>query len=501
MSNKFKSVLLLALSDVFFIAFWLFMLVNPWADANYPMQKQWNVFFVLSADTSGHDSGTGLSIFLGFVLPSILIYLVYFFVRLGFYLKKKVMPDSKKSLLITFFCFVFSLAFTFVFNKGWKYIYINSLVNKAPEQSDFYDGNFIPYESVSLSAPYGKTNNLIYIFLESMEGSFSDVEHGGILKYNLIPELTQIASENTVFGSLSGNGGLENLEATAWTSAGILSKTLAVPYFLPFSQDSDGNMKCLAKTKSLYDYLSEQGYRNVFAMGSEKQFENRDLILENHSVEVHDINYYKKHKLIPEDYQVFWGFEDQKLYEMAKIELEELAASGEKFSFSMLTVDTHFPNGYKCEKCRNIYPSQIENVFDCSDRQVGEFFAWIKKQEWAKDTTIVITGDHAYLDAPLNNFIRKISAVPSSKIDSMRRVYNVYINPIAETSGLNRARDYSSFDLMPTILNAVGFDFNTEGIALGRSLFKEYPTVVEKYGKKETERQFLRKTITYESLK
>mgnify|MGYP002518075971 CR=1 FL=1 len=51
--------------------------------------------------------------------------------------------------------------------------------------------------------------------------------------------------------------------------------------------------------------------------------ENRDLFLEDHHVEIHDIKWYKENKMIPEDYQVFWGFEDSKLYSMAKIELEK----------------------------------------------------------------------------------------------------------------------------------------------------------------------------------
>lgn len=41
----------------------------------------------------------------------------------------------------------------------------------------------------------------------------------------------------------------------------------------------------------------------------------------------------------------------------------------------MLTVDTHFTDGYVCELCQNQYDEQYSNVIACSSRQVSEF--WI----------------------------------------------------------------------------------------------------------------------------
>lgn len=40
-----------------------------------------------------------------------------------------------------------------------------------------------------------KKKNLIYIYLESMEMTYSDIENGGGFTYNLIPELTKLAEE------------------------------------------------------------------------------------------------------------------------------------------------------------------------------------------------------------------------------------------------------------------------------------------------------------------
>lgn len=464
------------------------------------MQLPWNVFFVLSADTSGHDSGTGLSIFLGFVLPSILIYLLYFSLRLVYLKKLHKKINEKLMLLVSALLFVFSISFLFISNHGPKYFSIFSTVNKEAESSLFYQEEFINPESVTLSSK-DKTHNLIYIFLESMESSFADVENGGVMKENLIPYLTKLGKENYSFGSTSSLGGNANLNGCCWTAAGLLSKTLSLPYFLPFSTNENGETTCLSKTKSLYDFLADQGYVNIFAMGSEKQFENRACILENHSVEIHDINWYKKNEWLDKDYQVFWGFEDQKLYNFAKKELLELSSSGKPFSFSMLTVDSHFPNGYKCDLCEDQHKSQIENVISCADKQLFDFISWIKSQPFFEDTTIVITGDHAYLDAPLNNFILKNTSLSRKEASSNRKVLDIFINPLNVKDNLNKNRKLSSYDYMPSILNAIGFEFDKKGISLGRSLFGEEETLLEKYGVIELESQTMKRTLQYESLK
>ncbi len=506
MSEKIKNILLEVCANLFFIGALLFLFVNPWADKNYPMQKHWNVFFVLSADTSGHDSGTGLSIFLGFVLPSVILFLVFTAFRIFIWKKKGLTLPAGKYLCAAAMLFALSLAVTAFSKQGWRYVQISRAVKAAPADSEFYRAHFVDTSEVSLTAPQ-KKRNLVYIFMESMENSYADYDNGGVMPVNLIPELTALCNEGVNFGASQGLGGGENLEGTSWTSAGLLSKTMGVPYFMPFSKNADGSQGCLDNTRSLYDFLSDQGYRNVFAMGSEKQFENRDLILERHGVEVHDIGYYKASGMIPADYQVFWGFEDQKLYEVSKKELEALGerflADGAPFSFSLLTVDTHFPSGFKCALCMTEHSSQIENVISCADRQVAAFIRWIQSTTWGRDTVIVITGDHNYLDAPLNNFMREHGAAHSwAELQARRHFFNLFINAAKEPpAALGRSRAFSSFDMMPSVLEALGFTFDTDGIALGRSLFSEEPTLIERFGVQSVEAETMRRTVQYERLK
>lgn len=497
MKLKTKNIVqLIFLDAVLLFAIALFFAL-PWGFKNYPLQHQWNVFFVLAADTSGADSGTGKSILFGFVIPALIVFAIFKLV-LCFFVK-----DEKKFMLAhkitTLSAFAVSVSILFATAKLWIYFKIAGIILGKPVESSFYEENFVSEENFSIIPPEHK-RNLIYIFMESMESGFTSAENGGLLNENLTPNMQNLAAQNTNFGDNGTMRGGMNLQGTSWTVAGLLSKTSAVPYFSPFIT-KDGKKKCLPKLKKLGDFLYDQDYNLVFSMGSKKQFEDRDIVLEQQHFEIHDIDWYKENNLLDKNYQVFWGFEDQKLYEFAKIELEKLSGQEKPFFYSMLTVDTHFPDGYKCGLCGEEYAERIENVFACADKQLYSFIEWAKEQPWYENTTIIITGDHTYLDAPLNNFITRNSSLPKKEIESRRRFLDIIINPAPELKNAGQNRKFSSFDVMPTVLEALGNKIDGKGIYLGRSLYSEEPTLVEKYDADFVEEQTMTKNTVYESLK
>ena len=80
--------------------------------------------------------------------------------------------------------------------------YIHILKNepeKSASYSKFFVENYANPDSVKITPPEQK-RNLILIYLESMETTFSDKEHGGNQDTNLIPEITQLAQQNINFG-------------------------------------------------------------------------------------------------------------------------------------------------------------------------------------------------------------------------------------------------------------------------------------------------------------
>ena len=131
-------------------------------------------------------------------------------------------------------------------------------------------------------------------------------------------------------------------------------------------------------------------------------------------------NYAAQQGMLSDEYPVWWGYDDQKLFEFAKEKLNELSAQDEPFNLTMLTVDTHFEDGYVCDKCDDKFgDNQYANVMACSSKQVKEFVEWVKQQDFYEDTTIVISGDHPTMDS---DFCENVDE------NYGRRVYTAYIN-------------------------------------------------------------------------
>lgn len=502
---KVAVFLYILLEAIFLISILAFYAI-PWALKNYPMHTPFRVFSVLTSETSGHDSTTFVSALLNFIIPGIFTWIVLTVVTLFFY--KKNQPKRRKIrhiLRVVKSLFIFSAVLFFVFSfKFWQYPKIFYESVKNAEDSDFYKQNFINYSDLQITSPEQK-QNLIVIFLESMESSYTDIENGGVFEENLIPNLTKLAKENVNFTPTDKIGGSEDLACASWTVSSILGKFLSVPYYFPFTKVKNGKekiVKCLPNAISLSDILKKDGYNCLFSMGSEKSFENRDALLELHGFEIHDINWYKKNNYLPVDYQVFWGFEDLKLYDFAKMELNNLSESEKPFFFSFITVDTHFPKGFKCENCKLNHKEQIQDVINCADLQVFNFIEWCKTQKWFENTTILITGDHNFHSAPLNNFLNDLSPLSESEINKKRKILDIIINPAVEISKIEQInRTFSSFDIMPTTLEAIGYKIKNGGIAFGRSLLGDSKTLVEDYEIENIEEQILKPTIQYNQLK
>ena len=142
---------------------------------------------------------------------------------------------------------------------------------------------------------------------------------------------------------------------------------------------------------TLGEILNKEGYNQLFMMGSDAIFGGRKSYLESHgNYQIFDYYTAKERGRIENDYYVWWGFEDNKLFEYAKEEITNLASTNEPFNFTMLTVDTHFPGGYLSNECETLFDDNLSNVAYCTDKKINEFVSWIQNQPFYENTTIVI---------------------------------------------------------------------------------------------------------------
>lgn len=154
----------------------------------------------------------------------------------------------------------------------------------------------------------------------------------------------------------------------------------------------------------------------------------------------------------------------------------------------MLTVDTHFSNGYFCKQCQHKHDSEYQDVLNCASRQVAEFVSWIQKQDFYDNTTIVIIGDHPTMD---KSFIGEY--YDGSK---ERKVYNCIINAPIKTD-YEKNRKFNTFDFYPTVIAALGARIDGNRLGLGTNLFSGEKTLAEKYGYDKIDTEFAKKSTFY----
>lgn len=342
---------------------------------------------------------------------------------------------------------------------------------------DFIAENYVDINSVEITFPQ-KKRNLIFIFLESTEMTFSDRESGGAFEQNVIPELTELAMENEDFsGEEQVLNGAVAFPGCNWTMGAMFAMATGMPLKVPLNGNSiSSEEEFFPRLGSLGTILQKQGYRQELLIGSEAVFGGRNYFYKGHgNFAIRDYTYMREHGRIPEDYYEFWGFEDEKLFEFAREDLLELAADGRPFNLTMLTVDTHFEDGYRCRLCRDDFGEQYADAFACSSRQVMEFVKWVQQQDFYENTTIVISGDHPTMD---KDFCENVPG------DYCRRTFVAVINgQIQDQDSWNPVyREYSTLDLFPTTLAAMNVKIEGDRLGLGVNLYAEEETLIEKYG-------------------
>ena len=361
-----------------------------------------------------------------------------------------------------------------------KRVELPAYVESRQQQTSLYAAEYVDPAEVSIAFPEEK-RNLIYLFLESMETTFLAREEGGALSHNVIPELTALAEENVNFSQSEGVGGSLSITGTTWTIAAMTAQTAGLPLRIPVGVDSNAygeGTTILPYAVSLNDILHEVGYRQALMVGSRAEYGGRARYFTHHGVDaVYDVDTAKAEGYIPEDYWVWWGMEDEYLYAYAKDKIADMAADGQPFAFTMLTVDTHHVGGYHCDLCGSEYAEDYENVYACASRQLAAFLGWIQAQDFYENTTVVITGDHPSMDW---EYMRRNIF---SEGDYLRHVYNCFVNAAVQPAdGAEKSRDFLSFDMFPTVLASIGCEIEGDRLGLGVNLFSGVPTLYETYG-------------------
>ena len=419
--------------------------------------------------------------------PALVIFVVVILFMI-FFRKKRWFYVFDGVLLI-----VFILIIGVSINTTVQKLDVDGYLESQGSYSEFIDTYYVDPANTMITFPEQK-RNLIYIFLESMETTYADTENGGAFEENVIPELTELAQENEDFsGEVEKLNGAYASTGATWTMGAMFAHTSGLPLNVSIDENNmDTQEHFFPGIITLGDILSEEGYSQTLLIGSDATFGGRRLYFTDHgNYDIIDYPYAIENGMIPQDHYVWWGYEDYYLFDFAKEKLEELSDQGNPFNLTMLTVDTHFEDGYLCNKCTDAYGAdQYSNVMACSSRQIGEFIQWIQQQDFYENTTVVLVGDHLTMDA---DYCEDISE------EYERKTYVSYINAPVENK-TDITREYATLDLFPTTLAALGAEIDGNRLGLGTNLFSSDQTLTERFGIDQMDKELRKKSKMMEEL-
>lgn len=279
-------------------------------------------------------------------------------------------------------------------------------------------------------------NNLILIYVESFEESYSNTN---ISNNNLLAELDSIKGIKFSY--------YKQLPGTGWTMAGVFATQCGTYIHSNFLNGKD---LCLG------DILSKHGYTSVFLQGSSLKYSKMGEFFKLHKYdELYGKEEWQNKGL---NHMNPWGLYDDDLFNQAKIKLDYLYKKGKPFNLTILTVDTHCPNGYLSKYCKQEGAYNLNGIIKCTAKQINDCIHYVKENDYLKDTNIVIIGDHLY---PLNN---KFLDLTKTK----RSIYNLFIS---KDLPVKNREEIVHFDLFPTILEFINIDIEGDKLGMGESAF------------------------------
>ena len=343
---------------------------------------------------------------------------------------------------------------------------VTSYILGSFKKNTFIEDNYIAVGETALF-PENK-RNVIILVLESMEKTFSNTN---MFEPPLTPYLHKLTQNNP-------SCTLWVEKNMTWTTAGLTALFMGVPLYVPINNSyNPDDASFLPGAESILKIFDDNGYSTTYIAGSDVRFASINNIFTTH---VRSPKIYEKLFFMGEGISLDWrwGIKDFDLYRRAKEIISDTAVQDEPFLIVLQTIDTH-----NTAKAFGHHPEPYgdsRDAFVAADFMVEDFIYWLSKQPFYKNTTVLIVGDHLYMDSNLG------SVDLGERFEQHRSIYNVLLNAVNIENSAIAQREALMVDMGPSLLEAIGVTLPNQGLALGRSVFNHAtPTLVEHYGRKQ----------------
>jgi len=378
-----------------------------------------------------------------------------------------------------FHIIILSYSLFFLANKVSFFQYLEHMKSGT---EDFFANNYIDPQNVEIKSNK-KPKNLVLIYVESLENTFADEE---IFGENLLSEISPEKIGGQSFEQYS------TPPTAGWTTGAIVTTQCSIPLkTLPLSDKGGGN-SFKARTSALNtnrnfmpgaiclgDILEKNGYTNIFINGPDLNFAGIGPFFRSHGYEQVLGSQEMLSNGILKEKTDSWsgGLHDQELLELAQSIVTQQENGKKPYNLTILTVDTHSPDGTASPKCPTTNSIILANAVKCTSASIAKFVNFMKEKGYLKNTEVVILGDHLFMANPeqMTKYFYK-----------NREVFNRFISQ--KNIDIMNRKQILHFDLLPTILYSLGFSFPDNKLGLGFSGFgplsKDYPSNrLDKYNK------------------
>ena len=347
--------------------------------------------------------------------------------------------------------------------------------------STLYEDHYIAPTPDIIHFPEDR-KNLVFIYMESYENTYSSVENGGRQTKDYMAGLTELANDNLYFSNREGRGGQSVFFPTvAYTMASTVAQTGGIPLTTALGNPREELLftpsynELLPSLVRLEDILYDAGYNQLFIRGENTTFAGYNTYVGMYPTSsIWDAVSAETNPCIKEKPKSAWGVEDRLLFPVIKEKISALAAEDAPFCVSAYTVDTHsFEHGFRCDNCDPSIEDDFAAAVECSGRIVSGFVHWLEDQPYGDDTVVIIVGDHL-ADV-------KADALQWEGGDYVRTTYNCFVHA-QKTPVHTNNRIFTTMDMFPTTLSALGVTIDGDRLGLGTDLFSATPTLCEEMG-------------------
>ena len=254
--------------------------------------------------------------------------------------------------------------------------------------------------------------NLVMIYCESFESEFLKNEFT-----NLMPGVHELVDSGE-FKVYSNYNMMQGAHATV---NAIYATCTGFPLFDP--------VNCTNKSRqySFIDVLRKANYDCRFLGDNQNHLKNFDNFIYNLGFTLGFVN-------IDDNNKSIWGAHDKERFNAAKKLYQKMNQSNLPFCLSLLTADTHFPNGFPDMSMDKYIDQKIprnshEYTYACLSYLLHDFVKFVRSQPNADDTVIVILGDHLLIGSEqitpltkkLNKYDRRVMLMTNKEIKGFKQ--------------------------------------------------------------------------------